>query len=230
LDRPNTPAVFVPFRTATGASFGSGQVRSAFGNEGDMAKQKPVDRRVQRTRGLLQDALLSMMIEKGYEATTVQDIIDRANVGRATFYAHFADKKTLLSSGIEDLRASLTKQLAQSQKAAGDSSARGLSFALPMLEHARNHLELYGAIIGKESGSFVMQRIHFMVVDLVRDDLVALGFKRDTEHRELLVQHITGGFMAVMTRWVEGGAKLTPQDVDALFRRLAMRGLAAESR
>ena len=53
---------------------------------------------MQRTRQLLQDALISMMIEKGYAATTVQDIIDRANVGRATFYAHFADKETLLHS------------------------------------------------------------------------------------------------------------------------------------
>ena len=63
----------------------------ALGSEADVAK-KTLDRRVQRTRQLLQDALISMMIEKGYAATTVQDIIGRANVGRATFYAHFADK------------------------------------------------------------------------------------------------------------------------------------------
>ena len=59
-----------------------------------MAKAKKMDRRVQRTRQLLQDALIAMVIEKGYDATTVQDIIDRANVGRATFYAHFPDKQT----------------------------------------------------------------------------------------------------------------------------------------
>ena len=70
--------------------------------------KKAIDRRVQRTRQLLQDALISMMIEKGYEATTVQDIIDRANVGRVTFYAHFADKETLLSSRLEDVRSFLS--------------------------------------------------------------------------------------------------------------------------
>src|SRR5438034_4032857 len=59
---------------------------------------KPLDRPVHGTRKLLQDPLVSLMIEKGDEATTVQDIIDRANVGRATFYAHFADKETLLVS------------------------------------------------------------------------------------------------------------------------------------
>ena len=51
-----------------------------------MAKAKrTTDRRIQRTRKLLQDALVAMMIERGYEATTVQDIFNQANVGRATF-------------------------------------------------------------------------------------------------------------------------------------------------
>src|SRR5881296_2453910 len=59
------------------------------------------------------EALVSMMIEKGYDGTTVQDIVDRANVGRATFYAHFADKETLLVSRLEDLRAMLAQQQQQ---------------------------------------------------------------------------------------------------------------------
>ena len=58
------------------------------------ARQK-VDRRVQRTQRLLRTARVSLIEEKGFEALTVQDIIDRANVGRATFYAHF----NLLVSG-----------------------------------------------------------------------------------------------------------------------------------
>ena len=57
-----------------------------------MATKAP-DRRVQRTRKLLQDALMALILEKGYEAVTIQDIIDRANVGRSTFYAHFLDKQ-----------------------------------------------------------------------------------------------------------------------------------------
>src|SRR5438067_9876044 len=106
---------------------------------GDVAK-RPHDRRVQRTRQLLQDALISMMIEKGYAATTVQDIIDRANVGRATFYAHFADKDTLLHSRLEDLRSMLAQQQQQTLTTRGGLRARRLGFSLAMLEHARAHL------------------------------------------------------------------------------------------
>jgi AcrR family transcriptional regulator len=57
------------------------------------------DRRVQRTRQLLRTALVPLIEENGFEALTVQDIIDRANVGRATFYAHFDKKEDLLVSG-----------------------------------------------------------------------------------------------------------------------------------
>jgi AcrR family transcriptional regulator len=54
------------------------------------------DRRVRRTRQALQDALFTLMTEKGYDAVTVQDTIDRADVGRSTFHSHYADKDELL--------------------------------------------------------------------------------------------------------------------------------------
>ena len=68
-------------------------------------KVKPEDRRIQRTRQSLQNALSDLILEKGYEKVTVQDVIDRANVGRSTFYAHFENLDQLLLSGFEPLRA-----------------------------------------------------------------------------------------------------------------------------
>ena len=189
---------------------------------------KPPDRRVQRTRKLLQDALISLMIEKGYEATTVQDIIDRANVGRATFYAHFADKETLLVSRLEDLRALLAQHQQQALTARGGLRARGLGFSLAMLEHARAHAPLYAAIVGRASGAFVLQRIHRIIADLAAQDLKTLGFKGTPEQRGLATEYIAGAFMAVLTWWLNHAAKLLPQEVDDIFRGLVMPGLATE--
>src|SRR6476619_3274498 len=56
------------------------------------------DRRSERTRQLLSKALIDLMLEQRYDEITVQDIIDRANVGRSTFYAHYLDKEDLLVS------------------------------------------------------------------------------------------------------------------------------------
>ena len=66
-----------------------------------------LDRRVQRTRQLLRDAFASAVLAKGYESTTVQDILDRANLGRSTFYSHYKDKDELLVSGFDHIRQSL---------------------------------------------------------------------------------------------------------------------------
>jgi AcrR family transcriptional regulator len=65
--------------------------------------QNDMDRRVQKTRKLLQDALIELVGEKGYESITIQEILDKANVGRSTFYAHFQDKDQLLHSILDRL-------------------------------------------------------------------------------------------------------------------------------
>ena len=188
-----------------------------------------VDRRVQRTQDLLRQALLALIREKGFEALSVQDIIDRANVGRATFYSHFADKRTLLVSRLEDLRA----QLVDRQREAMSGVPRGsrqFGFSIAMLEHAASSLALWKSISNSEGGAFVMRRIHDMVADLVRNDLSALGMNRPSSQREMLAQQITGSFMGAMMWWLEEGAKLSPREVDEAFRRVVMDGLGDELR
>lgn len=65
------------------------------------------DRRVQRTRKVLQEAMVQLIREKGYDAITVQDILDRADVGRATFYAHYQSKEDLFMAHHDTLISSL---------------------------------------------------------------------------------------------------------------------------
>jgi len=71
--------------------------------------EKTPDRRVQRTRRLLHKALMSCILEKKYESITVQEILDRADVGRSTFYVHFRDKDELLTNGFQYCRAFLNR-------------------------------------------------------------------------------------------------------------------------
>src|SRR4029453_18388205 len=80
------------------------------------------DRRGRRTRELLRRALLSLVQEQGYERITVQDILDRADVGRSTFYAHYRDKDDLLLSGFEDIRSALAAERAAAAETAGGTS------------------------------------------------------------------------------------------------------------
>lgn len=186
---------------------------------------KKPDRRVQRTRALLQDALRAMMVEKGYEDTTVQDIIDRANVGRSTFYAHFADKETLLISALEDLRGLLKQEQARSLSASGGSEGGSFGFSIAMLEHARGHWPLYQKMAGRKSGSIVLQRMQRMLTDLVRDDLAALGLKGAPAQRAAIVEFVAGAFMGLLLWWLEQGSAVAPREVDAMFRTLVLQGV-----
>src|SRR3981189_97579 len=95
-----------------------------------------IDRRAVRTRKALHGALMSLILRKGYEATTIQDIIDEADIGRSTFYGHYTGKEDLLRSGFQILR----RELAEAQRAAR-GRIRGpqhepLGFSRAMFEHA----------------------------------------------------------------------------------------------
>src|SRR5262245_36474464 len=85
---------------------GIGSVRHfPHGSRGNVTLQgrRTKDRRIQKTQKLLHEALACLIREKPYESIVVKEILDRANVGRSTFYAHFRDKDDLLVSAIHDM-------------------------------------------------------------------------------------------------------------------------------
>jgi AcrR family transcriptional regulator len=196
------------------------------GNIAKMAS-KPIDRRVARTRTMLQQAHISLILEKGYEATTVDDICNAANVGRSTFYAHYTGKDDLRRSGLEYLRQELVGRQAEALARSENVGDRSLGFSLAMFEHARDHVDLYKALVGGRGGAIALGAIRQILSDLVSSELAAStgGKSADVVSRELAVQYIVGAFMAVMTWWLDGGAKLPPRRIDGMFRRLATHGM-----
>ncbi len=84
------------------------------------------DRRVKRTRSALRDALVALIVERGWDGFSVQDLCERADVGRSTFYVHFADKEEVLGAGLEELGRQLRGQLAGSGGAPPLGFSRGL--------------------------------------------------------------------------------------------------------
>lgn len=192
-----------------------------------------IDRRVARTRTMLQHALISLILKKGYEAITIEDICDAANVGRSTFYAHYTSKDDLKRSGLENhLRAMLVDRQKEALATPGDVRDRSLGFSLTMFEHARDHMDLYQALVGSRGGAVALGTIRQILSDLVRDELASSTDKNAEEviPRELAVQYVVGAYMAVLTWWLDGGAKLVPQRIDAMFRRLATDGLLSVHR
>jgi AcrR family transcriptional regulator len=176
---------------------------------------------------MLHQALLSLILEKGYDAISVEDICERADVGRSTFYAHFTGKDDLKRSGLEHLRRQILDKH-RSASASMPAGTRSLGFSLPMFEHARDHMHLYRALMGSKGGAIALDTIRQTLRDFVRGELASTGSKDVTAiPRDLVVQHVVGAYMAVLTWWLDGGAKLSPERMDAFFQQLMREGIAS---
>ena len=179
----------------------------------------PVDRRSARTRALLLEALPGLMAERGFERLTAQNIIDRAGVGRATFYAHFENKEGLLAASVGRLRLWLEAMRSQ-------APAQPFGFMLPFFEHLASHRAIYRTTFERESEVSVERLIRAMMRELVRAELTAKRTARQDDGAiELATQFVVSTFWSVTVWWMGGNAQRTPAEVDAVFRRLAQPGL-----
>ncbi len=182
-----------------------------------MAKTPPIDRRVARTKRTLRDALVALILERGWDTIRVQDVCDRADVGRSTFYTHFADKEELLLSGFDDLKVQL-KGLAEIGKPLG--------FVRPLVEHAAENQRMFKALVGRRSGQVVQRRFRALVLELVAEDLAP---KVD----DAMVHAVAGALLELVTWAVDGRTSIDADAVIAAFQRFsgpALRELRAEQR
>jgi AcrR family transcriptional regulator len=186
-----------------------------------LARAAPTpDRRVERTRRVLHEALIAEILVKGYEAVTVQDVIDRADVGRSTFYTHYADKEALLIASVGQLHGFLTAHRHGDQP---------LAFTRAMFEHVFEQRDLGRAIFGRKSGAAMQAQIRRMFAELVRDDLAPLVPKRRAPPvaLDLVVEVVVATFMAMIGWWLDRRTGLAPAEIDGQFRALVMPGIDA---
>jgi AcrR family transcriptional regulator len=196
--------------------------------EVEINSQQRMDRRVRRTRELLRAALLSLIEEKGYAAITVQDILDRADVGRSTFYAHFTDKEDLLRNGFDEFRSTTLAEM----HSAGASAGGKVEFLEPMLSvfrHVEEHRARWKPLAGKGGAELVIRLLQERVVDLVREHLRSQlpemrGRRRETE-LEAAVQFLVGSSMGLINWWLENEVECSAEELHSIFRGLSVQGV-----
>ena len=183
-----------------------------------------VDRRAARTRKALHNALMSLILSKGYDAITVQDLIDEADVGRSTFYAHYTGKEDLLRSGFQMLRDELHEARRAMRAQAGQRRAEPLEFSRAMFEHAARYRDAARALVGGRGGIIVDMEIRRILLGLVREELPA-DPDDGAPASELVAHFIVGAFHTALRWWLERRPKLSPSEVDDMFRRLILNGI-----
>ena len=195
-----------------------------------MQKEAVPDRRIQKTKRLLHEALGSLIREKPYDSIVVQEILDRANVGRSTFYMHFRDKDDLLVSSIHDLLRSVrTAEPPPSRK----RYERMIRFSRPIFEHIYQHRHSGAANMGIRARAIIHGHLQKVVSELIAEGVrkeFQSGRKQDRRiPSELMGAYLASTFILVLNWWVESKHPLPPDQIDALFRSLVLPTLAAAS-
>jgi AcrR family transcriptional regulator len=166
-------------------------------------KVSGIDRRVRRTRALLQAALVDLIIERGYQRISVQDILDGADVGRSTFYAHFRDKDALLLSAFDDVRAGVQADIDALRPGVAPHDLAQPSRAL--FRHAYANRTVYRAICSRHSAGTVVQRqLQTMLGDIIGQHLAPhLAAAKATLPADLVSECYASALVASLTWCVE---------------------------
>ena len=189
-------------------------------------KQVKVDRRIQRTRQLLEDALLALIVEKGYAEITVQDILDRANLGRSTFYAHYRDKDDLLIGEFEHFKKMFAEFDAHAPTDKRRARSAESSPSLAFFRHAGEQHRLYKAMVGKRGGETVRKLLYEYITGLMKSHLEQ-QFPDDkdmTVPREVAVHYFISSFLALLTWWLDNDLPYTADRMDQIFQTLTLPG------
>ena len=180
------------------------------------------DRRVRRTRKLLHDAFLALVIEQGYEKTTIQDILDRADVGRSTFYVHFRDKEALLTASFDGIRDQLEHELASI-----DATSQ-IDVTLPatlLFEHAYRNQRVYRALCGHQGGALVQRYLRRLVGDLLRKHLRPQFTRAGTGvPADVAAEFYTSAALGLLVWWIDHEFCNGPTWLTATYRTLAAPG------
>jgi AcrR family transcriptional regulator len=179
--------------------------------------KKKTDARVQRTRDALGDALIALMQEKAFDTITVQDVLDRAHVGRSTFYSHYTDKDDLLMSDVDEFYERVAMGLSEK----GDTSDR----VFPVKEffsHIADAQPFVNALSssGKMQENMELARAHFArgierrLAEVPRGQSIP-----ESERAAIAVAH-AGALLSLMTWWIDRGMRQSPAEMDELFHRV----------
>jgi AcrR family transcriptional regulator len=185
-----------------------------------------LDRRVRRTRRILHEALIALILEKGYERITVQDILDRADVGRSTFYSHFRDKEALLVASFDGLRDELRRELDAMRP---DMPAPDAEPAIAVIfGHAHRHRRVYQALGGKRGSEFVHNHLHRLISALMRDHLEPHLTAADSDLPvDVVAEFCTSAALGLLTWWIGHDFPYSPTRLAEMYRKLAAPGVRA---
>lgn len=173
-----------------------------------LENNKKIDRRIKRTRQFIKRALIQLLAEKSFHAITIQDITERADINRSTFYYHYLDKEDLLQQYMDEMLNEAVKDVSGerscSEKQTGSYVVYDPApFFIRMFEHIGKHAEFYRVMLQEipvfgRRVSNVIQQLYKESISIMQPDESQFVVSKN-----LLITYVTGAYTAVIISWLE---------------------------
>jgi AcrR family transcriptional regulator len=178
-------------------------------------EQQPInrfERRKQRTIAALKQAGLDLVLEQGYDSVTIQEIVDRADVGRGTFYLHFDSKEDLVWQII--LEGLMEANQEGDRRFSEGNFPPGYLGYLITFEHAAQNKDLYRLMMGSQGSALLTHRVAQVLADQIEASIRAGEYLPDApQPPDLLAQMIVGALVRLVLWWLETPNRHSPQQM-----------------
>jgi AcrR family transcriptional regulator len=196
----------------------------------DEQKSPPTDRRILRTRQALRRALLALMEEKDYSLITVEEITDRADLGRTTFYLHYKDKEDLLLEEFGSLIYAVVEKIASMPLAELQRQPGPQPPILLIFESVTANQAFYRVLLGGEGGLHVRERLRAIFVEAANQlaatrSEVQLLLESSPVRSYFFVNYFSGALLATIVWWLEQDLHPEAEQVATLFQRMIFPGI-----
>jgi AcrR family transcriptional regulator len=186
-------------------------------------QSKTGDRRTSRTRRALRKALIELIMEKRYDAITVQNVIDRADVGRSTFYAHFRDKEDLFLSDWEALLEGFVQHIEWQSPNGRIVPVREL------FSHVQEFHHFYQALVRSRKTTWLFKTGQSYLAKSLEAELTALlaDGPQPSVPLPILSNYLASEILTLLKWWLDHNMPYPPARMDEIFHALVMPGFQA---
>lgn len=161
---------------------------------------KKLDRRVQRTRDLLRNALMQLIQEKGYDTVTIEEITERANLGRTTFYLHYQSKDDLLLDHHADFTSQFNMDKLSREQLLGNVPQPEWVEFLAQIGQGK---EIYLAFTRTKDADIIMRNIRQRMIDDFRESLQkAFPDMTPDPPLDMLTNYLVGAQLSLIDWWI----------------------------
>ncbi len=200
-----------------------------------MSHEEQIDLRIRRTHKFLQEAMIELINERGFDAITVGDIAERAMINRATFYRHYQDKYDLVAKIFEETTSELVENMKPIDKDTDYMETENPpDIWVQLFEYFASHAPLYRAMLGKNGSSWFAARMREHTIKVMLEQ--EKQWKQQMESRqaidaampqELPAMQLSHVLIGTIVWWLESEKSYTPRQMATWFHRFAFYGYLA---